>query len=185
MTTENTTTTTTDKTPSLQGLTEKVDHLTNSASETLQKLAQRVQDETSPYMGKARELVDRAEIVYQDLRQNLGTKIEEQTAQNESAKEVIALLKEAQSEAEAALQALRHDFEQLRKAMLDLQSSSELKAFISQLLAKVFEEKVAAEEASTPEVESVEAAAETAPAKPKTTRRKKVTPPADSESAPE
>lgn len=185
MTTENTTST--DKSPTLQSITDKVDTLTHSATDTLQKLAQRVQDEATPYVEKARELVDRAEIIYQDVRQNINSKIEEQTAQSDSAKEVLGLLKDAQQEAETALQALRHDFEQLRKAILDLQSSSELKTYISQLLAKVFEEKAAADAAADAPVaaEAAPVAAEEAPAKPKATRRKKAAPELSDEAAPE
>jgi ABC-type transporter Mla subunit MlaD len=171
MTTENTTSTA-EKNPTLQSITEKVDTLTHNATDTLHKLAQRVQDEATPYVEKARGLVDRAEIIYQDVRQNINTKIEEQTAQSDSAKEVLSLLKDAQHEAEAALQALRHDFEQLRKAILDLQTSSEIKTYVSQLLAKVFEEKAA--EATTVDPVEATATAEETP-KPKTTRRKKVT----------
>lgn len=184
MTTENTTSVA-EKSPTLQSITEKVDTLTHSATDTLQKLAQRVQDEANPYVEKARELVDRAEIIYQDVRQNINSKIEEQAAQSDSAKEVLGLLKDAQQEAETALQALRHDFEQLRKAILDLQNSSELKTYISQLLSKVFEEKAAETAEAAPVAAEAAPVAEEAPAKPKTTRRKKAAPEVSDEAAPE
>jgi chromosome segregation ATPase len=116
---------------------DSVDSALHAATESLQKLAQRLTDEASPYVAKARELVDRAEGLYQDVRQNLTQKIDEQTSQNDSAREALALLKDAQQEAESALKALRHDFEQLRKMIVDVQQTSELKTYVQQLLARL------------------------------------------------
>lgn len=171
-----------EKVQPLHVLTEKVDALTSTATESLQKLAQRVQDEATPYVDKARELADRAEVAYQDAVQTLNSKIEAQTSSNETAQDVIALLKEAQREAEAALQALRADFELLRKSVIDLQNNSEVKNYISQLLAKIFESTDGSTEAA-PVVAAEKAAAETtateaAPVAKTTTRRKKAATPA-------
>jgi predicted nucleic acid-binding Zn-ribbon protein len=47
------------------------------------------------------------------------------------------LLKEAQQEAENAIKALRNDFEQLRKMIIDVQQTSELKTYVQQLLARI------------------------------------------------
>lgn len=174
-----------EKVQPLHVLTEKVDALTSTATESLQKLAQRVQDEATPYVDKARELADRAEVAYQDAVQTLNSKIEAQTSNNETAQDVIALLKEAQREAEAALHALRADFELLRKSVIDLQNNSEVKNYISQLLAKIFESTDSSTEAAPIVAEKAAAettATEAAPVAKTTTRRKKaVTPATDSD----
>jgi uncharacterized coiled-coil DUF342 family protein len=116
---------------------DSVETALHAATESLQKLANRLQEEASPYVVKARELVDRAEGLYQDVRQNLTQKIDEQASQNDSAREALALLKEAQQEAENAIKALRNDFEQLRKMIMDVQQTSELKTYVQQLLARI------------------------------------------------
>lgn len=118
-------------------LIDSKDSALHAATESLQKLAQRLSDEATPYVAKARELVDRAETLYQDVRQNITQKIDEQASQNDSAREALALLKDAQLEAEHAIKALRHDFEQLRKLIVDVQQSSELKTYVQQLLARI------------------------------------------------
>lgn len=129
---------------------DSIDNALNHATESLHKLANRLQEEASPYVSKARELVDRAESLYQDLRQNISQKIDEQANNSESARDALALIKEAQQEAEDALKALRTDFEQLRKLLLDVQASSELKTYIQKLINRLNAESEATEKDITP-----------------------------------
>lgn len=121
-------------------VTEAVEQISSSteaaaqdAVASLQKLAQRVQEEASPYIEKARELIDQAEEACQDVLH----KIEDRAASNDTTKEALALVKEAQTEFEQIVQALRNDFAQLRESLVGLQESSELKGYIQQLISKI------------------------------------------------
>ena len=121
-------------------VTETVQQVTDSteaaAHETvagLQKLAQRVQEEATPYIDKARGLIDQAEVACQDVLH----KIEDRAASNDTTKEALALVKEAQTELEQIVQALRNDFAQLRESLVGLQANSELKTYIQQLISKI------------------------------------------------
>ena len=106
---------------------------TQEAVASLQKLAQRVQEEASPYIDKARELLDQAEEACQDVLH----KIEDRANSNETTKEALAMVKDAQTEFEQIVQALRSDFAQLRDSLVGLQESSELKTYIQQLISKI------------------------------------------------
>lgn len=116
---------------------DSIENALHHATESLQKLATRLQEEASPYVSKARDLIDRAESLYQDLRQNISQKIDEQANSSESARDALSLIKDAQQEAEDALKALRADFDQLRKLLLDVQQSSELKTYIQKLINRL------------------------------------------------
>lgn len=114
-------------------ISETAETAAQDAVASLQKLAQRVQEEASPYIEKARELIDQAEEACQDVLH----KIEDRAANNDTTKEALALVKEAQTEFEQIVQALRNDFAQLRESLLGLQESSELKTYIQQLISKI------------------------------------------------
>jgi DNA repair exonuclease SbcCD ATPase subunit len=169
---------------------DSIDNALHHATESLQKLANRLQEEASPYVSKARDLIDRAESLYQDLRQNISQKIDEQTSSNESARDALSLIKDAQQEAEDALKALRADFEQLRKLLIDVQQSSELKTYIQKLMNRLNLESETESEQATTAVQPVEIVSD-GPAdmvtkvevKPRT--RRKSTKAAASEDAPE
>ena len=128
----------------LEQATDTVTHAVEQISETteanaqeavasLQKLAQRVQEEASPYIEKARELIDQAEEACQDVLH----KIEDRATSNDTTKEALALVKEAQTEFEQIVQALRNDFAQLRESLVGLQENSQLKGYIQQLISKI------------------------------------------------
>lgn len=184
MSTQEQTTATTETTA--PAATDTLAQVSTAANEAVQKVVQRVQEEASPLLDKAKGLIDRAEITYQDIRKTVTTKVEEQTDEARKAGEnglndALSLLKQAQQEAETALQALKADFDAFRNALVELQNSSELKTYVQQLLSKL-NSLLPATTAETKAEESAEAATPAATAPKAATRRK--TAKADNQEAP-